>query len=145
MTGSTHPFDQPEDTSMKMHITTLSAALGASILLAACSQPADTTEDAAPASAGEMQMPMAEPADMSGDAAAAVKTASASGTVESIDAEAGTITIQHGPVEALSWPEMTMAFKATPEQIASVKAGQSVEFEFESTGMDGTITKITTQ
>ena len=60
-----------------------------------------------------------------------------------MDTGAGKITIAHGPVEALKWPAMTMAFKASPEQLASVKAGQQVEFEFEAKGMDSTITRIT--
>ncbi|HBN9180240.1 TPA: copper-binding protein [Pseudomonas aeruginosa] len=60
-----------------------------------------------------------------------------------VDTGAGKITIAHGPVEALKWPAMTMAFKASPEQLASVKAGQQVEFEFEAKGMDSTITRIT--
>lgn len=128
---------------MKMNIAILATTIAAASLLAACSQPADPNADAAQTNAGEMEMPMAEHAERSGDAAAAMKMASASGTIESIDADAGKITIKHGPVEALNWPGMTMAFKATPEQIASVEVGQSVHFEFESTGMDGTLTKIT--
>jgi len=66
--------------------------------------------------------------------------AKAEGTVESIDA--GKITIAHGPVDALKWPAMTMAFNATPEQLASVKAGQKIQFEFTADGMDATITNI---
>lgn len=130
---------------MKMNIAILATTITAASLLAACSQPADTSADDARTSAAEMEMPMAEHAEMSGDAAAEMKTASASGTIESIDTDAGKITIKHGPVEALNWPGMTMAFKATPEQIASVEVGQSVDFEFESSGMDGTITRITAQ
>lgn len=76
---------------------------------------------------------------------AAQSTASASGTVEAIDVAAGKITIAHGPVESLDWPAMTMAFKATPEQIAAVQVGESVRFEFASTGMDGTISSIEPQ
>ena len=37
---------------------------------------------------------------------------------------------------------MTMAFNATPEQLASVKAGQKIQFEFTADGMDATITNI---
>ena len=72
-------------------------------------------------------------------AAAVAKT---DGTVEAMDASAGKITIAHGPVAALKWPAMTMAFKATPEQLASVKVGQKVQFEFTSQGMDAAITSI---
>lgn len=71
--------------------------------------------------------------------------AMATGTVDKIDAAAGTITISHGPVESLKWPAMTMGFKATPDEVASVKLGQKVAFEFTSKGMDGTITTIKSQ
>ena len=68
--------------------------------------------------------------------------ASASGIVKVVDAAAGKITISHGPVAALNWPAMTMAFKATPAQIAAVRMGQKVDFEFVSKGMDRTLTRI---
>lgn len=79
---------------------------------------------------------------MSTDAPGAGTAATATGTVDGTDAAAGTITISHGPVEALNWPAMTMGFKATPEQVASVQPGQEVSFEFTSSGMDATITTI---
>lgn len=69
--------------------------------------------------------------------------ASALGTVDSVDAKAGKITISHGPVESLQWPAMTMAFKATPTQLASVQPGQKVEFDFIAQGMSATLTSIT--
>ncbi|MBW8373141.1 copper-binding protein [Stenotrophomonas sp.] len=141
----------------------LQAVLFSTVLLAACSQQpgnaedqpmpeatqqpmpneapssADTTATAAP-SAADMQMSEAEHKQMAGNAAATM--AMATGIIESVDTGAGKITIAHGPVEALTWPAMTMAFKASPEQLASAKPGQKVEFEFESKGMDNTITRI---
>ncbi|HDS1139258.1 TPA: copper-binding protein [Stenotrophomonas maltophilia] len=102
---------------------------------------ADTSATAT-TSAADMQMTEAEHKQMAGDAQAATM-ALAMGTVESVDAAAGKITIAHGPVEALTWPAMTMAFKASPEQLASAKPGQKVEFEFESKGADNTMTRIT--
>lgn len=146
----------------------LQAVLFSTVLLAACSQQSGTAEDQsmpeeaaqqsmpmeAPASAeatatatpsaADMQMSEAEHKQMAGDMKAATM-AMATGTVESVDTAGGKITIAHGPVEALKWPAMTMAFKASPEQLASVKTGQKVEFEFESKGMEATITKITAQ
>lgn len=141
----------------------LQAVLFSTVLLAACSQQSGTAEDQpmpeaaqqsmpmeAPASAdatatapsaADMQMSEAEHKQMAGDMQAATM-AMASGTVESVDTAGGKITIAHGPVEALKWPAMTMAFKASPEQLASVKPGQKVEFEFASKGMDSTITRI---
>ena len=113
-------------------------------LLTACSSPSGdssapvATQSSTPATTPEpaATMPMPEAPEK------AATTASASGTIEAVDAAAKTVTIAHGPVEALKWPAMTMGFKATPEQIASVQAGQKVQFEFESQGMDSTITQI---
>ncbi|MBB1062053.1 MAG: copper-binding protein [Dokdonella sp.] len=86
-------------------------------------------------------MSEAEQAKTPAEASAAV-TASATGTVQAVDAAASKITIAHGPVEVLQWPAMTMAFKATPEQIASVRAGQKVQFEFTAEGMNATIIRV---
>lgn len=129
----------------------LSTSVLAALLLSACS-PSPSSDAAAPkdaAAADTMAMSEAEHAKMADEAAtpqaeaAMAKMASATGTVEAVDATAGKITIAHGPVEALQWPAMTMAFKATPEQAASVQPGQQVAFEFTSQGMDATITRIT--
>jgi Cu(I)/Ag(I) efflux system periplasmic protein CusF len=67
---------------------------------------------------------------------------SATGTIQSIDTTTGRLTIAHGPVAALKWPAMTMAFKATPAQLASVHKGQKVQFEFLADGTGATITRI---
>ena len=125
---------------MKLH-----AILLTTVLLAGCSQAPSNAVDSQAAPAEDAKMPAAEPTPMASEAMpanAAAKKASATGTVEAVDATAGKITIAHGPVDALQWPAMTMGFKATPEQVASVQVGQKVEFEFESQGMDGTITQI---
>lgn len=127
----------------------LSASVLATLLLSACS-PSPSSDTVAPkeaAVAGDMAMSEAEHAKMADEAApqakaAMAKIASATGTVEAVDEATGKITIAHGPVDALQWPAMTMAFKATPEQAASVQPGQQVEFEFASHGMDATITRI---
>lgn len=79
-------------------------------------------------------MPMEHKAD--------AQTAKATGTVKKIDSDKGTVTIAHGPVAELSWPSMTMGFKAEPEQLKELKEGDEVEFEFTSKGMDSTITSI---
>jgi Cu(I)/Ag(I) efflux system periplasmic protein CusF len=99
------------------------------ILLAACTQ----------------QPGVAAPDKATGNEAtapAADNRGSAIGTIQSIDARTGKLTIAHGPVAALKWPAMTMAFKATPAQLASVHVGQKVKFEFVADGMDATITGI---
>jgi Cu(I)/Ag(I) efflux system protein CusF len=133
--------------------------------LAGCSDEAGTAETAAPAEATapvaaeptaapmagadaqSMGMSDAEHQAMgmdmgatTGDAPATPATAS--GTVESVDAAAGKIVIAHGPVDALKWPAMTMGFTATPEQSKAVQAGQKVTFDFNSQGSNNTITRI---
>src|SRR3546814_1881067 len=61
-------------------------------------------------------------------------TASATGTVHSVDASAGTVTIDHGPVDALRWPAMTMTFQAPDVELGAIEKGDQVSFEFTSTG-----------
>lgn len=67
----------------------------------------------------------------------------ASGTVEAIDPAAKTITIAHGPIDALKWPAMTMTFKAPDVDLTALENGDHVEFDLAASGMDGTVTKIT--
>lgn len=112
----------------------------ASGLLAACSSPSGDANVPAPTTQPAPTSTAAMPAD-----AAASTTASASGVVESVDTDAKTITIAHGPVEALKWPAMTMTFQAPDADLASIKQGDHVAFEFASTGMKATITKIARQ
>ena len=131
---------------MKILTTYTMATLVALGLLVGCSsetndQNPTTPEAAAPAA------PAAGADGMDGmqrDSATAT-TASATGTVQSVDASAGTVTIDHGPVEALQWPAMTMTFRAPDVDLAAIEKGDQVSFEFTSTGMDGTITSITKQ
>ena len=55
----------------------------------------------------------------------------AEGTVESVDAQAGTVSLRHEPVPSLKWPAMTMDFKlATPALLQALKPGARVGFEF---------------
>lgn len=69
-------------------------------------------------------------------------TAKASGTVKAIDTEKSSVTLAHGAVPALQWPAMTMSFKATPEQLAELKVGDQVVFEFRAEGMQASIVSI---
>lgn len=69
-------------------------------------------------------MKMASEAD-----ATTVKTGKATGVVKALDAKAGTVTLQHGPIPGVGWPAMTMTFKATPPaMLKGVKVGQTVDF-----------------
>ncbi len=57
------------------------------------------------------------------------------GVVKAIDPRAGTVTIQHGPIAALGWPAMTMAFKArSAALLEGLAVGQSVNFQIMRTG-----------
>ena len=67
----------------------------------------------------------------------------AAGTVKSVDAGKGTVSIAHGPVATLNWPAMTMTFKAQDrKQLEALKAGAKIEFDFEQRGKDYVITRM---
>ena len=128
---------------MKTLFTHTMITLVALGLLVGCSSETNDQNQATP----EAAAPAAGAEGMDGmqrDSATAT-TASATGTVQSVDASAGTVTIDHGPVEALQWPAMTMTFQAPDVDLAAIEKGDQVSFEFTSTGMDGTITSITEQ
>ena len=98
-------------------------------VLAGCARPSGP-----PAAA---QAPEAEPASP-----AKTMTASATGTVESVDVVGKKITIAHGPIQALNWPAMTMTFDAPDVDLNSVKPGQAIDFDLAVSGMKGQVTKI---
>jgi len=65
------------------------------------------------------------------------------GMIKAIDPKDGTLTIQHGPIPAVSWPAMTMTFKAKPtELLKGLKVGQTVDFDTTVTGMAADVTAI---
>ena len=130
-----------------MRITTLVTLLAAPLALAACDS-GDNTEamDEMPMADGQMaddQMSMddGDMAMMGSDGA--MQTASAEGTVTAIDADAGTITVDHGAVPEIEWSAMTMGFEADEQLRQDVAVGDAISFEF-TTGEGGnTITSIT--
>lgn len=69
----------------------------------------------------------------------------AEGRVESLDIETGTLSLNHGPVETLQWPAMTMAFKvANPALLKDLEPGARVSVEFvERQPDEWVITQIT--
>jgi Cu(I)/Ag(I) efflux system protein CusF len=76
-------------------------------------------------------------------AAPAAKHGQGTGVIKAIDAKAGTLTIQHGPIPAVSWPAMTMTFKAKPATLLTgLKAGQTIGFDTTVRGMDADITAV---
>lgn len=117
-------------------------------LVAACTpqeedRAADTAAEAAPAAAPAPAQPAVAPAK---EAAAApeAETASATGVVEAVDTDAGSVTIAHGEIDAFGWPPMTMTFPAPGLDLAAISQGDQVTVELSRTGsMEATITGIT--
>jgi Cu(I)/Ag(I) efflux system periplasmic protein CusF len=63
-------------------------------------------------------------------AAAPAKTVEGVGVVKSINPKAGTITIAHEPIKALSWGSMVMPFKVSdPAFLKTAKVGSKVRFQ----------------
>ncbi len=59
-------------------------------------------------------------------------SAEGSGVVKAVNMKAGTVTLDHGPIPAIKWPAMTMAFKAEPSSLLTrAKVGQKVHFTLE--------------
>lgn len=114
-----------------MKNVTLLIAVG---LLAACSSPTD--EQA-------RQAKVATPTAAAAPAGQPATSASTTGLVTAVDADAKTITIAHKPVPELQWPAMTMTFQAPDVDLSVIKPGDQVSFEFTSTGMNGTVTSLT--
>ena len=69
------------------------------------------------------------------DAAKPVKSYSATGTLDAVDAATQSVTVTHQPIAALKWPAMTMDFDlASPDVVAAVAPGTAMDFEFEERG-----------
>ena len=121
--------------------------LGAALTLAACGQKSETTSAEAPPApaASAAAAPAGEMGGMNMAGSQAAKTAKGTGTVKSVDAGAGTITVDHGPIPEAGWPAMTMGFKAAPGLIQSVKPGDKVAFDLTLKDGSGEITTIAKQ
>lgn len=131
---------------------TLAAMLGLAALLAACGQKAETDDAASNTTAEATGKMDAMDSNMSGDMgnmempmAGAAKMAKGTGTVTAVDKSAGTITLDHGPIAEADWPAMTMAFKAKPELLDSVKVGDKVTFDLALNGNAGEVTAVQKQ
>jgi RND family efflux transporter MFP subunit len=68
----------------------------------------------------------------------------ADGRIESVDVSSGTLTIAHGAVPSLKWPEMTMEFPVANSSLMSgIAPGAAVSFEFVERGPgEYVVTKI---
>lgn len=104
------------------------------LLAAACSPSA---QDAAKSEDG-MNMETSTPA--------AAGPVASTGTVTQVDAAAGTITINHEPIAAISWPAMTMQFTAeNPAILQGIAVGDHVSFELKSATETSTVTMVQKQ
>ena len=67
----------------------------------------------------------------------------AHGTVKSLNAGEGTVSIAHDAIQTLNWPAMTMTFKLRDKAMADqLKRGEKVEFSFVQSGKDYVLTEI---
>ena len=107
------------------HALILSAA--ATLGLSACGQ-SETAPPAETAPAAEMPMG----SNMSGmpmQGGQAAMMGAGTGVITAVDAEAGTVTIDHGAIPAVEWPAMAMTFTAPAEVLAGAKVGDRVAFD----------------
>lgn len=71
-------------------------------------------------------------------APASAESASATGQVTKVDADAGKVTIKHGAIKALDMPDpMTMVYRVKdPASLKALKPGDAVKFDVDH-GSDG--------
>lgn len=101
-------------------ILTAGMALG----LAACNQPRET-----PAATGEPAAGAADMATMPMTADVGAQTGTGTGAITAVDTDAGTITVDHGPIPSLGWPAMTMRFNASPAILEAASTGGRIAFD----------------
>lgn len=136
-----HTVRQRRETKMKLHVLLI---LSLATALSACGQKSETNATAATNTAGPVST---ETKVMSGDMgnmnmSPDSKMAKGTGKVTAVDRAGGTITLDHGPIAEANWPAMTMAFKAAPALIDSVKVGDEVAFDLRIDGSAGEIRAI---
>lgn len=106
------------------------------MLAAACSPPA--AQDAAKSDA---DMNMSQSA-----APASAGPINGVGTVTAVDAAAGTVSLDHGPIAAISWPAMSMQFTVEdPADLQGIAVGDRVSFELKSATETSVVTEIAKQ
>ncbi len=92
---------------------------------------AESNLKAAVAGFGDAGKAAAAPAAAASAPAHRAASHQAEGTVDSLDAAAGTLMFSHGPVASLKWPAMTMEFKAANSSLLKdLKPGARVTVEF---------------
>jgi Cu/Ag efflux protein CusF len=113
-----------------------------SLALAACSPKAEEAKSEPAAAMGDMKMEnMATPA-----APTAAGPILGTGKITALDPAAGFVTLDHGPIPAVQWGPMTMAFTAAdPAMLKDLKVGDPVSFELKSAAEKTTIVNIQRQ
>lgn len=90
---------------------------------------------------GQSREPAIEANAQSGDQQpGAVQTYSGTGTVTAVAGDQ--VTIDHGPIEEIGWPAMTMAFAAPGDLTRGVEVGSEVSFEFRQDGSTYVLTRL---
>ncbi|MBV1692654.1 copper-binding protein [Novosphingobium sp. G106] len=78
--------------------------------------------------------------------APAAKTGQGTGVITAIDTKANTLTIRHGAIPSVSWPAMTMTFKASPPTLLrGLSVGQTIGFDVRTHGMAAEVTAVRTK
>lgn len=78
--------------------------------------------------------------------APAAKTGQGTGVITAIDTKANTLTIRHGAIPSVSWPAMTMTFKASPPTLLhGLTVGQTIGFDVRTQGMAAEVTAVRTK
>ena len=78
--------------------------------------------------------------------APADKTGQGVGVITAIDTKANKHTIQHGPIPAVGWPTMTMAFKANPPTLfRGLRVGERIGFDVQTQGVAAEVTAVRPQ
>ncbi|MES2119734.1 MAG: copper-binding protein [Pseudomonadota bacterium] len=89
------------------------------------------------AGCGQAQKPATENNTQAGQPA---QTYSGTGKISGVAGDQ--VTIQHGPIEGLGWPAMTMTF-AVPANLASeAQVGNAVDFSFRQNGSAYQLTSL---
>jgi len=86
-----------------------------------------------------------ETSEMDTDKPAMPATAQTMGTVVSLMADHGMITVDHGPIEALDWPAMIMEFRTESENLKNIKTGDHINITVQAQPDENgnyTLTKI---
>lgn len=103
-----------------MNVNALKLAAIAAALSGFAMAPAATT--AAPPSPAQVQ-------------AKASQVHKGQGTVKKVDAAAGKLNLDHGPIASLGWSGMTMDFQVkNPVLLKGIKPGQKVDFDLAADG-----------